>query len=109
MKDQHTSHPRGFGLITYANTFAVDDIVLKETPEAHVINGKQQQGKQHLSLVTRIASPMAVSGGGGSSGEAKSDSTSIFSVSFAVDWFELSGRAFVFQKETVVLDPEAVL
>ena len=37
MKDRYTSHPRGFGFITYSNPAVVNKVI----EDKHVINGKE--------------------------------------------------------------------
>ncbi|KAL6859053.1 hypothetical protein ACP4OV_018055 [Aristida adscensionis] len=44
MKDKYTSHPRGFGFITYCNPAVVDTVI----EDTHVINGKQVEIKRTI-------------------------------------------------------------
>ncbi|KAL8057416.1 hypothetical protein ABFX02_04G181900 [Erythranthe guttata] len=44
MKDRHTSRPRGFGFITYADAAVVDTVIA----ETHIINGKQVEIKRTI-------------------------------------------------------------
>jgi RNA recognition motif-containing protein len=53
MKNKHTSQPRGFGFITYADP----DVVDKVMEDNHVINGKQVSFV-HSSLLRSAASQL---------------------------------------------------